>query len=146
MTREHFGKLYETIFRADLNGAQVIIATLLFRMAENVRKRPPEGAPTFVPYAGAFIAMIMGDELLAEMGIKVAQLDHRNFEKARDLVHANGDRYIASAILKIQSALKMLYGSGEVSLQRLSATFRRGDLLEYLLLSELIFEMPDLSE
>lgn len=49
MTREHFGKRYETTFTPHLNGAQVIIATLLFRAAENIRKRPPADAPPFMP-------------------------------------------------------------------------------------------------
>ena len=40
-TSEHFGKLYSEIFTSDLNAAQVVIAVLLFRIAENRRKRPP---------------------------------------------------------------------------------------------------------
>jgi hypothetical protein len=32
----------------------------------------------------------------------------------------------------VQTALTQLYGQREVSLQQLSATFRRGDLLEFL--------------
>jgi len=138
MSREHFGKLYESIFTPQINGAQVVIATLLFRMAENIRKRPPADAPAFVPYAGAFIAMLMGDALLDEMKINVTQLDHRNFETARALVEANGDAYAAQAITRIADALAMLYGKSDVSLQRLSATFRRGDLLDYLSWSELL--------
>lgn len=35
---EHFGKFYDEIFTADLTGAQVVIAVLLFRIAENKRK------------------------------------------------------------------------------------------------------------
>ena len=38
--RKHFGALYDRIFTEDLNGAQAIIASLLFRHAENRRKRP----------------------------------------------------------------------------------------------------------
>ena len=37
-------------FTADLNGAQVIIAVLLFRIAENRRKRPAADAPEFIRY------------------------------------------------------------------------------------------------
>ncbi len=39
MTSGHFGKLYDIIFTDDLNGAQAIIAVLLFRIAENRRKK-----------------------------------------------------------------------------------------------------------
>jgi hypothetical protein len=145
MTREHFGKLYDTIFAPELNGAQVVIGTLLFRMAENIRKRPPAGSPAFVPYAGPFIAMLMGDALLDEMNIKVGALDHRNFEVARKLVELNGDRYAQKAIERLGRGLKELYGDADVSLQRLSATFRRGDLLEYLWRAEILDFLPDLT-
>ena len=41
--REHFGKLYETIFK-DLNAAQALLATLIFRMVEG-RRREGGGRP-----------------------------------------------------------------------------------------------------
>ncbi|HFE46237.1 MAG TPA: abortive phage resistance protein, partial [Nannocystis exedens] len=50
-TTEHFGTLYDTIFTKDLNGAQVVLAVLLLRFAENRRKRPPEDAALFLQYA-----------------------------------------------------------------------------------------------
>lgn len=146
MTREHFGKLYETIFTADLNGAQVIIATLLFRMAENYRKRPPENAPPFVPYAGPFIAMLMGEALVNEMEVKTADLNHRNFDQARQLVETNGAEYLEKSVGKLKLALDLLYGKKEISLQQLSATFRRGDLFEYLDMGELLGDFSDLTK
>lgn len=138
MSREHFGKLYDEIFAGSLNGAQVVVATLLFRAAENLRKRPPSGAPDFLPYAGPFIAMIMGELLLADLGRKSSELDHRLFESAKKLIDEKTEIYAQQAVEKIELALKMLYGEKEISLQRLSATFRRGDLLEFLELSELL--------
>lgn len=129
---EHFGKLYSDIFNESTNGAQVVAAVLLFRIAENKRKRPPANAPEFVRYASCFAAMLMGEYLLADLGIELRQLDHRNFEQARELIDARGDDYFDRAIQEIADALKALYGGSEVSLQRLSATFRRGDLLQVL--------------
>ena len=85
-SREHFGALYKTIFTHELNGAQAVIAALLHRHAENRRKRPPEDAPDFLAYGSRFSAMLMGGYLLNEMGIALDQLDHRNFEAARELV------------------------------------------------------------
>lgn len=146
MTREHFGKLYETIFTPALNGTQVIIATLLFRMAENYRKRPPEDAPPFVGYAGPFIAMLMGENLLSEMNIKTTELNHRNFDEARQLVESKGGDYLDKAVSKLKLALTLLYGKKDVSLQQLSATFRRGDLFEYLDMGELLAEFDDPTE
>ena len=130
MTREHFGKLYDKIFTDKLNGAQTIIAVLLYRIAENHRRRPAENDPIFVRYASSFIAMHMGVQLLAkDMKIKVNDLDHRNFFDAKRLIEKNEESYYLSAVEDIDRALKNLYGHDPVSLQQLSATFRRGDLI-----------------
>lgn len=129
---EHFGKLYSDIFTKDLSAAQVVIAVLLFRIAENKRKRPPADAPDFVRYASCFAAMLMGQYLLAELGIGLPQLDHRNFVAAQALVEQNGEAYFARAVQELEVALRRLYGEQSVSLQRLAATFRRGDLLQAL--------------
>lgn len=129
---EHFGKLYGDIFTAELTAAQVVIAVLLFRIAENKRKRPPPGAQDLVRYASCFAAMLMGDSLLQELGIPLEKLDHRVFETARSLVESKGEAYFDAAISTLQGALSQLYGGQHVSLQRLSATFRRGDLFQYL--------------
>ena len=130
--REHFGKLYETIFTDDLNGAQVILATLIFRYAENKRRRPPTGSPDFVAYGSCFIAMLMGKYLLEELGITLAQLNHVKFAEAKAKLDQKEDEYFARAVRAIDVAVKALYGSTYVSLQQLSATFRRGDLISKL--------------
>lgn len=138
MSREHFGKLYDKIFTPELNGAQVIIATLLFRSAENYRKRPPVDAPKFAPYSGAFLAMLMGDSLLREMNIKASELNHRNFDEAKQQMNDRGQEYLQEGVRRLGKALDLLYGDKEISLQQLSATFRRGDLFTYLELGELL--------
>jgi hypothetical protein len=132
MTSGHFGKLYDIIFTDDLNGAQVIIAVLLFRIAENKRKRPTVNAPDFIRYSSCFVAMLMGDSLLTEMGIKLNQLDHRIFNDARKLIETKGDEYHSGAMSLIKVALSELYKDQDMSLQRLAATFRRGDLIQIL--------------
>ena len=133
LAREHFGKLYDEIFTSTLNGAQVIVATLIYRIAENKRKRPGPDAPDFIPYASCFLAMQMGRRLLADMGLKsVEQLDHRNLPDARQRIEGQGEAYLEQAITEVDQALKRLYGSQRTSLQRLSATFRRADLIDEL--------------
>jgi hypothetical protein len=132
LTREHFGKLYDTIFTESLNGAQVIIAALLYRIAENHRRRPHDDDPLFVRYASCFIAMQMGRRLLKDLGVKLDGLDHRNFSKAKQLVDERGEDYFKRSRQDIDTALKALYGGQEISVQQLSATFRRGDLIEKL--------------
>lgn len=132
LTREHFGKLYDTIFNASLNGAQVVIAALLYRIAENHRRRPHDDDPLFVRYASCFIAMQMGRRLLKDMGVNLDNLNHRNFDQAKQFVDERGEAYFDTSREDIQQALEALYGGQEISVQQLSATFRRGDLIEKL--------------
>jgi len=131
-TTEHFNKLYSEIFTHDLNAAQVVAAVLLYRIAENKRRHPPPGAPDLVSYASCFAAMLMGEYLLGALAIPLDKLDHRSFAKAHDLIKAHGDAYFDRAVSALEAAVKQLYGGTPVGLQQLSATFRRGDLFQYL--------------
>jgi hypothetical protein len=133
-SREHFGKLYDVIFTDQLNGAQVVIAVQIYRLAENRRKRPEAIDPPFVRYASCFIAMQMGQKLLADMNATLQDLGHRNFQVAQQLIERNSEGYFQAAVQDLQQALGDLYGDGhqEISLQQLSATFRRGDLISKL--------------
>jgi hypothetical protein len=84
--------------------------------------------------------MQMGRRLIYDLGlVDVNGISHLNFKDANDLILANGDRYYSSSLHDIQQALSDLYGGQEVSLQQLSATFRRGDLIERLFR----IEMPE---
>lgn len=131
-SREHFGKLYDSIFTENLNGAQVVLAVQLYRLAENRRKRPEPQDPDFIRYASCFIAMQMGKRLLHDLQIKMNDISHLNFHQAQKLIEQNGEAYFNHAVQDIQRAIESLYGSNETSLQQLSATFRRGDLIDKL--------------
>ena len=131
-SREHFGALYDHIF-SNLNGSQAVIAALLHRHAENRRKRPTDTAPDFLPYGSRFIAMLMGRYLLFDLRVSVETLDHRNFGQARELLDANHLEYVTRAEAEISAALEPLFAGRDRTLQRLSATFRRSDLVDILL-------------
>ncbi|MCG6553327.1 MAG: AIPR family protein, partial [Candidatus Magnetominusculus sp. LBB02] len=128
LTREHFGQLYSKIFTNELTGAQVIIATLIYRFAENKRRRPPEDAPQFVSYASCFIAMQIGKYLLADLQIDIGKLTHNNFNEAKQIFEDRAEQYFSRAVKVIDEALNTFYREAP-SLQLLSATFRRGDLI-----------------
>lgn len=130
--REHFGKLYETIFEG-LNAAQAILAVLIFRLVENERKRPrAKNPPEFLPYASHYLAMLLGRRLLEKSGTSFANISHQNFRQLVERLENNKDEYYQSAVIRIKEALITCYGDRKISLQQLSATFRRGDLLEIL--------------
>lgn len=130
--KEHFGKLYDEIFKG-LNAAQALLAVMIFRAVENERKRPTiQDLPTFLPYGSHYIAMLVGKKLLKDQSITLQQLSHRNFNDVLAAFHSGAAQYHKAAIQDIESALVRCYGVRKVSLQQLSATFRRGDLLEML--------------
>ncbi len=131
-SKDHFGTFYDLIFTSDLNGPQVVIAVLLLRIAENKRKRPPEGAPDFLQYGSRFIAMLMGGYLLEDLGQPLPGLTHRNFPEAHKLVEEKGDAYFQRALETIKTKLDEEFSATEPTLQKLSATFRRADLVEKL--------------
>jgi len=58
---------------------------------------------------------------------------HRHFKDAKDLVDKKGESYFSLSVNHVDDALKQLYGGNEISLQQLSATFRRGDFIAKLL-------------
>lgn len=132
LSREHFGKLYDIVFDDSLNGAQAIIATLVYRIAENRRRRPLETDPPMVRYASCFIAMQMGKYLLRDILCTAGDLSHRNFQGAKELLETNSGSYFDNAVNDVNNAIAQLYGNADVSMQQLAATFRRGDLIQLL--------------
>jgi hypothetical protein len=72
----------------------------------------------------------MARNLRAELPVAGARVDHRNFAAARTLWEKNQEAYYENALKQLKAALEELHGAGTVSLQRLSAAFRRADLLE----------------
>jgi AIPR protein len=126
-----FGTLYARIFDASLTAAEVVVATCILDRTERACKQAdPTNAPRFLPYAAHFLAMLIGEELLARL---TACINHRNLDQALMLFDGNFEEIYERVVLKLRVAFG-LSGIDESteSLQRLSATFRRGDLLEAL--------------
>jgi hypothetical protein len=134
-TKEHFGPYYYMVFTQQLNGTHVILAVLLYRIAENRRKRPDDADPPLVRYASCFSAMMMGRYLLRDLGLNGSdELKATHYPMAERLIAERGDAYFQHSVDHVQEALSCLFASPEaMSLQQLSATFRRPDLVEFLL-------------
>jgi hypothetical protein len=148
-----FGVLYDTIFD-NLNPAQLVLAVLILRKVKNVEnylerktaasfkciekyfvqeRELSELKKDFILYSSCFLAMIIGQQLLRENGILLRQITHRNFHELKDYLEEHFGAMYLQSVQILEQAIASLYGSDkEISLQRLSATFRRGDLLEEL--------------
>jgi hypothetical protein len=82
--------------------------------------------------------MLIGKQLLADHTISLQEVSHRNFKQLLETFEAKQMEYHQQAIQDLRDALNYCYGKRDVSLQQLSATFRRGDLLELLEILKLI--------
>ena len=91
-----------------------------------------EGAPDFLPYASHHLSMIIGRTILQDLELTVEEISHRNFSVVRAALSNNNNHYYSFAIESLSDSLRVCYGDRRVSLQQLAATFRRGDLLEML--------------
>lgn len=131
--RELFGALYEKVFD-DLTPAQAVLAVLVFRAVETERKRPHilQPAPNFLPYAAHYLAMLVGELLLTQTQNRLATITHKNLNQLQEYLSDNKAQLIKEASQRLSQAIAKIYGDRELTLQQLSATFRRGDLLEYL--------------
>lgn len=131
--RELFGVLYDKVFTG-LNPGQAILAVLIFRAVETERKRPTllQPVPEFLPYAAHYMAMLVGQELLTLGQTRLQTISHLNLAQLIQLLEQNKAQLLNQAAAQLDLALKEIYGERLISLQQLSATFRRGDLLEFL--------------
>lgn len=135
MRKELFGKLYDDVFEG-LNAAQAILANLIFRFVENDRKRPAIVQKDFLPYSAHYVAMRMGVLLLAEKSWSISSITNRTFAEAVQYFEAEKLRLYKQSVDDVEAVLTKFYANrSELSLQQLSATFRRGDLIEPLVKS-----------
>lgn len=76
--------------------------------------------------------IVRGRYVLEDMGADLGHLDHRNFDQARGLLERQAEGYLRRAEEEIGAALEPIFHHRPRTLQRLSATFRRADLVEML--------------
>jgi hypothetical protein len=131
--RELFGDLYPEIFTQDLNAAQTILAVLILHMVErDCRTSFSLATLRHALYASHVLAMLVGAALLARAGLTLAAINHTNFASLKANLETHYAALSGEAQRQLEAALSRLGISDATSLQRLAATFRRGDLLEEL--------------
>lgn len=133
---ELFGAFYHQVFD-NINSAQLVVAVLIYRFCDSQRKRTTlRNDYPHIPYSNYFMSMIIGELLLEDFGISLNELTHQKFEEVKIYFESNKDYLFERANEKLITALAELYPTPNdytnIDKRRLSATFRRGDLLLYL--------------
>ena len=135
MQRELFGKFYYDVFNG-LNGAQLVLAVLIYRYCDNQRRKEALIVQyPHIPYSNYFLSMIMAFIVLKDLKIDgLEKLTHLNFEVAKTHFESNKEQLFERANVVLTKALKVICPEGyeKLELRRLSAIFRRGDLMEYI--------------
>ena len=131
---ELFGKFYHEVFD-NINGAQLVLAVLIYRFCDNQRRRNSliDKFP-HIPYSNYFMAMLISQIILKDLNIVFDKLSHKEFTQVKDYFEQNKDALFDRANNILITALGKLYADGyeNIELRRLSATFRRGDLMSFL--------------
>jgi hypothetical protein len=131
-----FGYFYSEIFNDSLNGAQLVLAVLIWRYVENRRKRDEElkNKYYFINYASNILCMIIGNLFLKSVSMTLDKITHKNFDEMHKKIEAEIEHLYAKAVDIVQDALlKLGIDTTAEPLHRLSATFRRADLTEQVL-------------
>ena len=133
---ELFGAFYGDVF-GEINAAQLLMAVFIYRFCDAQRKKTILiNKFPHIPYSSYFMAMIMGGLLLKDLQLAPAELTHRVFDRAKAYFEDKREALFERANAELIHALSQLYpapGSyDKIAKRRLSATFRRGDLMEYL--------------
>jgi hypothetical protein len=131
LRNEHFGKLYHTIFD-DLNAPAAVMATLILNFVEDeVKSSESEKSFLFLPFSQYHVSMIIG--IMLENKYKSDPIVFKNFHRKKEYFIDSSKLLWDLAVHIIDVSIKRLYGKNDdnddISLQQLSATFRRGDLL-----------------
>jgi hypothetical protein len=133
---ELFGAFYSDVFN-NINAAQLLISVFIYRFCDTQRKKSSlRNDYPHIPYSNYFMSMIIGNLLLEDLGLTFDKLTHTEFEKTKIYFETNKDNLFNRANEKLVNALNLLYPAPNtyetIDKRRLSATFRRGDLMEYL--------------
>ncbi|WP_027001947.1 AIPR family protein [Hugenholtzia roseola] len=129
-----FGKYYDQIF-GNLNAAQLIIAVTIYRYCDLIRRKEHFlNQYPHLPYSHYFIAMLMGKLLLKENNIELKKLTHTNFKFILDYFNKNNEKIFYKSNLILTKSLNDYFNIDytKIEARRLSAAFRRGELIEFL--------------
>ncbi|MEC1637543.1 AIPR family protein [Schinkia azotoformans] len=137
---ELFGRFYDEAFN-NVNGAQLVMAVRIYRYCDRLRKQQNlvQQYP-HLPYSTYFLAMLIGKLILKETNKEYRELTHVTFGEVKDYFENNKKQLFQQGNELLIKSLNRLYSDGyeKIELRRLSATFRREDLLLELKKLEII--------
>lgn len=137
---EFFDKYYSEIFN-NLNAAQMVMAVLIFRYCDNIRKRfsTSKNIQAHRPYSQYFLAYMVGKQLLGNLNLKLDTLTHVNFNTVFDCFNEQKDSLYSKAESQMVKILVDYFNNsdlGSIDGRTMSAAFRRFDILERYLKSQ----------
>lgn len=129
-----FDSYYEKIFD-NLNAAQMIIAVLIFRFCDTMRKRSSvDGNISSVrPFEAHFVANMLGKRILAENALSIDGLTHKNFNTVRTYFEKNKESLFELVEQRLIAMLQDYLGTQniyELDGRTIAAPFRRFDLMQ----------------
>ena len=105
-----FSIYYDKIFSDKLNGAQLILAVLVWRYVENTRKADKNLRDKyyFINYASNLMCMVMGMLILKQYSIKIENITHTNFKDIEQRFNQDKESLYHKALVIIDKGLKNL--------------------------------------
>lgn len=129
-----FDSYYNAIF-ADINASQMILAVLIFRYCDTMRKKisTDPNISAFRSFETHFAANIFGKILLQEKELKISNVDHRNFSVLIEYFESNKNRIFEKAEKLLSGMLQDYFRTKKLNLldgRTLASPFRRFDLFD----------------
>lgn len=131
---EFFDKYYTDIFEG-LNAAQMVMAVLIFRYCDTMRKRVSEDrrVQAHRPFSQHYLAYIVGKRLLQESGLKLKELTHTDFKRVRQYFEDRKEKLYEEAEAVLGETLVKYFNEEaleQIDGRTMAAAFRRFDLIE----------------
>lgn len=128
-----FSIYYNKIFNDKLNGAQLILAVLVWRCVENTRKRDKNLRDSyyFINYASNLMCMLIGRLIQKKYEVFWTDITHNNFKEIAQKFEQNKELLYKEALEIIEEGLKNLSANGNINnLSVIARHFRNAELTD----------------
>lgn len=129
-----FDSYYDKIFD-DLNAAQMVLAVLIFRYCDTMRKKETDDYSIYVfrTFETHFMSNIVGKLLLEQRNLMLENLTHKNFADIQKYFEENKNSIFSKGENLLKRMLQNYFGDENLHKldgRTIAAPFRRYDLLE----------------